>query len=297
MLEKGQDKKVIELGEKAIPALVWIILHGKDQPRERIKRVEPAPVKSDQKIKHNATLEAVILIMEIGPSPAIPLLIQGLKNASPSVRARAARGLALVGDASAVPALVHALASEHPTVRMNAAEALGCLFISHIDDCDRVAAVSALVQIFENDGDRRVRMQAARAVSNTTCAGVTCTLIRALDDADPNIRILVSNLLVKQVSSIESDLSLVQKTLEGFVNGRRKAGDPAIIKEAEKEASEHYIKIAEAFRKSKNRVLICADGEMLEARLKPPKSRRDSGMFRIQTSNRPLAPRLVRGAG
>ncbi|OYT68772.1 MAG: hypothetical protein CFK48_10465 [Armatimonadetes bacterium CP1_7O] len=86
-------------------------------------------------------------------SPAVPALMQALRDEDKDVRSAACEALGAIGDASAVPALIKALGDWR--VRSAACRALGAI--------GDASAVPALINALE-DGDWRVRSAACRAL-------------------------------------------------------------------------------------------------------------------------------------
>jgi HEAT repeat protein len=101
-------------------------------------------------------LRAAQAVGELTPDaePAVPALIESLKDEDLEVRYAAAAVLGLIGRkaASAVPALLLALTDEHPQVRESASKALGRI---------GKAAVSGLITALK-DPDMGVRAEAAK---------------------------------------------------------------------------------------------------------------------------------------
>jgi HEAT repeat protein len=75
---------------------------------------------------HEKRCNAFVDLITIG-KPAVPALINALKNGTDGVRSSAANALGTIGDISAVPALIDALKNENEEVRKSATWALGNL--------------------------------------------------------------------------------------------------------------------------------------------------------------------------
>ncbi|MCW3096743.1 MAG: putative signal transduction protein containing Nacht domain [Chthonomonadaceae bacterium] len=113
-----------------------------------------------------------------GHAPAIPALIEMLKDENSDVRKSSAKALAYIGDASAVPALIEALKDENAGVWYNADLALEKL---------GVASVPALLEA-QKDENSEFREYAARTLWKIRGASALPTLIEALRDENSNVR-------------------------------------------------------------------------------------------------------------
>ena len=136
---------------------------------------------NDFRIRH----DAADAIAKIG-SPAVPFLIEALKNENRQVRWRAASALGEIGAeaASAVPALIVRLEDEDEYIRRIAAHALGKI------GPEASAAVPTLIKALQ-DEDRHQRMVAAYALGKigTEAVSAVPALINTLQDSNAEIRL------------------------------------------------------------------------------------------------------------
>jgi HEAT repeat protein len=109
---------------------------------------------------------------EIGV-PAVPTLMEALKNWDGDVRRAAAEALGKIGDLQAVPALIEALKDDKEWVRWKVAEALG-----KIGDPQ---AIPALMEVLK-DEDWRVRQAAADALGKIGDRQAVPALLETLKD-------------------------------------------------------------------------------------------------------------------
>ena len=111
--------------------------------------------------------------------PEVALLVRGLGDARPEVRAAAAEALGWIGGASAIAKLPGALKDPDADVRAAAAEALGWIG-------DRRPA-KALVEVLK-DGSPAVRREAAVALGRLCEAGTSQPLARLTQDPTAAVR-------------------------------------------------------------------------------------------------------------
>ena len=109
-------------------------------------------------------------------SPAVPALVEALKDEDKDVRAHAAETLGNIGDPSAIPALTEAL--NDAGVRIIATEALGKLGAS---------GVPALVEALRCSHPG-VNITAASALGRVRNAAAVSALIEALNHREPGVR-------------------------------------------------------------------------------------------------------------
>ncbi len=117
-------------------------------------------------------------LVEIG-EPAVPALIDALKNENNLVRGGAAEALGCICDASAVPELIETLKDEDKLVREVAAWALGII--------GDASAVPLLIEALKDD-DWNVREAAAEALGGIDNGPFVPALIEALKEEDANVR-------------------------------------------------------------------------------------------------------------
>ncbi|MBI3912137.1 MAG: HEAT repeat domain-containing protein [Armatimonadetes bacterium] len=119
-------------------------------------------------------VEIVLALGQIGSPEAVPDLVEhGLGGVSETVRQAAADALRRIGG-PAVPTLINALKDANAYRRAGAASALGGMK-------DQPAAIQAAVLAL-SDPDEKVREAAARALGESGSAAVILALIRAFDD-------------------------------------------------------------------------------------------------------------------
>jgi len=230
-------------------------------------------------------------IVRIG-KPAVPELIKALTGtrhttgfiAKNDMRSRAARVLGEIGDRQAVPALIDVIEDNHEWTALLSIEALG-----KIKDA---RAAPALIQGLRSDKrfSRHYTDMGGNTLAQYFYAGEALemigqaavpALINGLADEDWMVREKVADMLVRNSGTWAIDLRDLQASLNGFVDRARKTDDAQQIDMAKIEASEIYQKIADAVRKSRSKITIGNDGELLKGeRLKPPRGSNDNGMFR-----------------
>ncbi len=119
-------------------------------------------------------------------APAVPALLNYLKDGDEHVQRTATRALGVIKDVSAVPALIEYLKDKN--VRLHAAEALGWIG-------DR-SAVPALLKDL-NDEDKQVRCSAAWALGEIKDPSAVPALIERLSDDEHYVRCLAAEALAK----------------------------------------------------------------------------------------------------
>ncbi|GAB4206178.1 MAG: hypothetical protein Fur006_63040 [Coleofasciculaceae cyanobacterium] len=136
---------------------------------------------TDFRIRH----DAADAIVKIG-SPAVPFLINALKNEDKQVRWRAASALADIGAeaSAAVPALITALHDADEYIRRIATYALGKI------GPEASTAVPDLIEALQ-DSDRSLRLVAAYALGKigSEAASAVPSLIATLQDANVEVRL------------------------------------------------------------------------------------------------------------
>jgi HEAT repeat protein len=136
---------------------------------------------NDFQVRH----DAANAIVKIG-SPAVPALIEALKNENKQVRWRAASALGAIGTeaSAAVPALITTLQDEDEYIRRIAAYALGKI------GPQASAAVPELLDALQ-DSDRNLRLVAAYALGKigSEASAAVPTLIARLQDANAEVRL------------------------------------------------------------------------------------------------------------
>jgi hypothetical protein len=111
--------------------------------------------------------------------PAVPALLDALKNQDPSVRSGAASALGNIGDPQVIPALLDALKDQDGSVRSEAVNALGFIRDPQV--------IPALLEALK-DQDGSVRSGAASALGYTGDPQVIPALLDALKDQDGSVR-------------------------------------------------------------------------------------------------------------
>ena len=232
--------------------------------------------------------DAAEVISKIG-KPAVPALVEALKDNDRDVRIRAAKALGEIGDASATDALIDCLKHDKDRgVRTNAVISLG-----HIGDR---SAVPALTGILDHN-NLTLRSNAAYALVQIAGISAVPAVIHLLDDKDTDTRGRVAkaiadvgksaipalvdflkqcngkgllnametlvNIETKEPGSV--NLSDVREALKEFV---RRMKDR---KSAESKATEYYMELLK--RVSQGKEGIEMPGEMIQASSRPPKGR------------------------
>ena len=134
-----------------------------------------------------------------------------------------------------------------------------------------VKGVPALIDALK-DETWEVRFDAAEALGKIGDARAVPALIDALKDEYEFVRGSVAHALVEIVGEKEMDLSKVQASLLEFVNRKK---DPDEREKAKRLAVLAYTNIANAVSERKGKEM---PGEMLPARIKPPKK----GLYRTR---------------
>lgn len=136
---------------------------------------------NDFQVRH----DAADAIVKIG-SPAVPALIEALKNENKQVRWRAASALGAIGAeaSAAVPALITTLQDEEEYIRRIGAYALGKI------GPQASAAVPELLDALQ-DSDRNISLVAAYALGKIgpQASAAVPTLIAGLQDANAEVRL------------------------------------------------------------------------------------------------------------
>jgi len=126
-------------------------------------------------------------------APAVPALIQTLKDDSQHMRGWAVYVLAEIGGARVVPYVINALNDDDSDVREEAARALGKIAVR---GGDVGSAVSVLIDAFK-DKDSDVKGSAAWALGEISSAGAVPVLIQALKDKNSRVRYEAADALEK----------------------------------------------------------------------------------------------------
>lgn len=163
-------------------------------------------------------------LMHIG-EPAIPALMDALRDPSNVVRKDVARIIGQIGTLEAVPALIAALHDESPEVRKAVADALG--------QVRSVEAVPSLLVLL-HDSEDSVRRTAIEALGQIGDASVVDDLVLALQDSSKTVRVFAVWSLgqIRDVRAIPSLVALLRSSdiqlRQAAAEVLKEIGDPSI---------------------------------------------------------------------
>jgi HEAT repeat protein len=157
--------------------------------------------------------ESADAIGKIGTSasPAIPNLIEALKDPDAGVRAKTAAALWSMGPAAspALQPLQDALGDANAEVRLNAAGALGEIGPKAME------AAPALARTLRQDANANVRGCSARALAKIHSADKSLSaLMQALQDRDNNVRIKAAYALAEFGPSAKTSIPALDQAMK-----------------------------------------------------------------------------------
>jgi HEAT repeat protein len=120
-------------------------------------------------------------------APAVPALVEALKDRDAYVREWAAGALGEIQGVHAVPELIETLNDENCKVRAQAVRALGDIAKANSGNSDVAKAVPALIEAL-NDENCDVRVRAVHALGEIKVVSAVPVLIEALKDEDASVR-------------------------------------------------------------------------------------------------------------
>jgi HEAT repeat protein len=192
-----------EIGDRrAVPVLIEAV---KDKTRGRSEAASALMWMGVQNLELNVLVLCKLFcndkdeILKIG-KPAIPVLIELLKDDNSTIRSEAVKALVMLGT-HALPALFSAIKDEDSKVCESVVEALGK--IRHY------FAVPFLIKVLK-DGDPYVRKSAAEALGNIGHESAVPALIEALEDSEESVR-LDAALALGYVGDVRAAQPLIEK--------------------------------------------------------------------------------------